>query len=148
MLHFIVPILLASTYTDNGWSCDPLKSTQIINTPAGITVQDKRLYGLYQDNHVYLCPQIMEDKKLMTIVYVHEYGHYIWFEKMTAKQRAEWENIKNTPDSFVSEYAIRSISEDFAETFAYTLLKKEVPKNDILKKKQEFIQGVLKTISR
>jgi hypothetical protein len=59
-------------------------------------------------------------------VFTHEYGHFVWYTKLTRQQRAEygnlWRQVKRT-GSLVTKYAADSEEEGFAETFAHYLRK-------------------------
>ena len=55
------------------------------------------------------------------LVIIHELGHIYWFEKMTDKERQEFKDLAKT--RYVSKNAEFNHLEDFAETFAYIVLK-------------------------
>lgn len=147
MLPFIIPIILSASFiTPDKWSCSPETSIQIVYTPEGITVLNRNLHGYYDipTSKIYLCPQILPDKSLTRLVYSHEYWHWFWNNKLTQYERNEWGKIKSTENSFISEYAKTNIFEDFAETFAYVLLKKEGLKwDEVLTIKKKFIRWII-----
>lgn len=51
----------------------------------------------------------------------HEYGHYVYYEKLSKEQRKEWRRISNLSEGYVSDYAMTNPSEDFAESYASTI---------------------------
>jgi len=59
-------------------------------------------------------------------VFLHEYGHSVWYTQMTHSQRADYRALwkRNRRDgSLITEYAGDSVDEGFAEAFAHYLRK-------------------------
>jgi hypothetical protein len=60
------------------------------------------------------------------LIFAHEYGHYVWEDRLTLGQRADyrrlWRSQRRT-HHLVSDYAADSVEEGFAEAFAHFLRK-------------------------
>jgi hypothetical protein len=59
-------------------------------------------------------------------VFTHEYGHFVWEEKLTQREQDDYFRIWNRQrraKRLVSPYADDSVAEGFAEAFAYYLRK-------------------------
>ena len=57
----------------------------------------------------------------------HEIGHYIYFTKLTAEDRAEYEKLFNDSNEFVSQYSKTNAAENFAEEFSWVSLTQVHP---------------------
>lgn len=62
----------------------------------------------------------------------HELGHKFYFEYMTDEQRKEYEELykialKEWSGSFIRDYAMTTVEEDFAENFAFMAMKINQP---------------------
>ena len=56
----------------------------------------------------------------------HEYGHHVWYTKLSKEQKQNYTNIYNEATEFVTTYAIEGgVKEDFAESFAYYMIGKK-----------------------
>lgn len=125
MLYFIVPIILSASFVlvDTGDSCTP--KTTVTITESKIISHTHSLNGYYnrETKKIFLCPQILADKELARHTYIHEYGHYLW-DTLSKEKQLEWSNLSGEKN-YVSKYSEKDIYEDFAETFAYFLLKME-----------------------
>ncbi len=56
------------------------------------------------------------------LVFTHEYGHFVWDEKLTADERGEYRRLwvhQRRAHHLVTEYAADSPEEGFAEAYAY-----------------------------
>jgi len=61
----------------------------------------------------------------------HEYGHYVWFKVLSAKDRERYTQIYNSADVYVSYYALEGgVGEDFPETYEALKVKPEIVPND------------------
>lgn len=63
------------------------------------------------------------------LVFLHEYGHFVWEEKLTRKDRIRYEHLwekQRRAGKLVTEYARDSSPEGFAEAFSFYLHKTEV----------------------
>lgn len=60
------------------------------------------------------------------LVFLHEYGHYIWNRKMSVAQRRQYHLIwdqQKADASMITPYASESVEEGFAEAFAFFIRK-------------------------
>lgn len=62
-------------------------------------------------------------------VLIHESAHYVWFEILSDKERAEYKILweKSKPDSFYSEYSKTNHLEGFAEDYTWISKGKSFP---------------------
>jgi hypothetical protein len=137
---FIVPIILASNFVSpNGSSCAWYNDIVLRN--GNIEIVQKRLYGYYENENIYLCPQLTPEEK--TYTYFHEYGHYVWHH-ITVEQQEYW--MKLWPES-LTKYGSENYVEDFAETFQFVILgKKYAWDSKVIRKKIRFMQLVIQSM--
>lgn len=94
---------------------------------------DDQVDGFFEfdDDHgvpptIYLRQSLpLEDARF---VFTHEYGHYVWEEKLTKDDRTDYVRIWNEQKknkSLVSGYARASVEEGFAEAYAHLLRNPE-----------------------
>lgn len=60
------------------------------------------------------------------LVFAHEYGHFVWSNKLTRQQRRDYRHLwwrQSRAGHLVTEYADDSPEEGFAESFSYFLLR-------------------------
>jgi hypothetical protein len=50
---------------------------------------------------------------------LHEYAHYLYYQKLSPSDREEWINISNSSEKYVTSYARKNAEEDFAETYSH-----------------------------
>src|SRR2546423_2625985 len=65
------------------------------------------------------------------LVFAHEYGHYVWDNKLTEKQRSEYRRIwakQQRAGKLVTEYAADCVEEGFSEAVSHFLLRPSVLK--------------------
>ncbi len=58
------------------------------------------------------------------LIFTHEYGHFIWLEKLSKQQRGVYQRLwrqQKRVHHLVTEYAAESVAEGFAESLAYFL---------------------------
>ena len=67
----------------------------------------------------------------LSMVLAHEYGHFVWFERMTAAQRKAYREVwtkDKRSDQLVSTYATVSPREGFAEAFSWYIYRQRLLK--------------------
>lgn len=98
MFHFIVPIILSASYVQpvTNLPCEPRLT--IAETSSGITWKEESLGAYYSisQQKIYICPQVLSDKEQTKQVYLHEYGHHLYFTKLTEEQKKEWSKISKS----------------------------------------------------
>jgi hypothetical protein len=86
----------------------------------GSVARGERLAGLYRDpaREITLAEDMSDEDARET--FLHEYGHYVWYHRTTAKERHDYARIwKAHRSAPVSLYAANSCLDGFAEAFAY-----------------------------
>ena len=81
----------------------------------------------------------------ITSTFNHELGHYIWFCKMTNKERRTYQQIDDEVIYKVSDYSRKNIREDFAESYeAYkeNKLAEDSLKYKFIKTKEKMLLGI------
>jgi len=62
----------------------------------------------------------------------HEIGHYVYYNKLTAEDRAEYEQLFYSSDEYITDYSKTNAVENFAEEFAgitYTFVYEDFVSN-------------------
>ena len=109
------PIEIYSFLEEHGFKGVPVKIVynKSDKTPAWYKVKEKTIY---------LNNAIQQDKSVMELLW-HEYGHNLWYEKLTQEQRDSYKTIYQEAELFPTKYSIKGgVKEDFAESFAYYML--------------------------
>lgn len=77
--------------------------------------------GFYQNACPTITLRVSSPTADVSATFAHEYGHYVWMNVLSAKQRDQYRKIYDTQRSahrLVSQYAAVSVDEGFAEAFA------------------------------
>lgn len=89
-----------------------------------------RIVGIYiPERREITMPEDLEQEKCGR-VFLHEYGHYIWFNQTTTKQRHDFERIWKAHQVFAaSYYSTVSVEEGWAEYFSFYIFDPEYLKD-------------------
>lgn len=91
-------------------------------------------------NLIAVYPKEYTTNEVFTIS-AHEIGHYIYYKKLTEKQRQEYEKIFNSSNEYISEYSKTNAAENFAEEFALTT-RTYVYINSVSPSRKEFFKSI------
>lgn len=96
--------------------------------PMGVYAYEQDEFNGYvtpmRKNHRVLIHRIPDLKQFFHTLY-HEIGHHVFYEVITQKEKKRWVTEVYPESPFVTPYASRNASEDFAETYATYLLDNE-----------------------
>lgn len=82
-----------------------------------------------------------EDYRAIIELFVHEYAHILYHYNASVGQVFEdtfWQRASHNKDHFVSAYAMTDPEEDFAESFMYFVLDKQLKNNPVVMQKVHF----------
>jgi hypothetical protein len=79
-------------------------------------------------NQIVISPEKVNYSSIQD-VYLHEYAHYIWYQKLEPKERCYYTTIYDNATEFISDYAETNVEEDFAETLRFYLTNIPTPKD-------------------
>lgn len=86
-----------------------------------ITCPDNSVWAGQYDNQLNQI-KICENFPWREHIENHEFGHWVWFQRMTYQERERFKKLKD--DSCVTAYACTSKEEDFAENVRHILSNK------------------------
>jgi len=79
-----------------------------------------RIIGIYVPSRREITMPEDLDQSECGRTFLHEYGHYLWFEQSTTKQRHDFERIWKSHQAFAaSYYSTVSVEEGWSEYFSY-----------------------------
>ena len=103
------------------WNCT-YKIADYISYQTTTKENAPALYNI-NDQMIILRPEMITGSPIEHLW--HEYGHHVWYTKLSKEQRQNYTNIYNNATEFVTTYALEGgVKEDFAESFAYYMLGK------------------------
>ena len=120
------------------WNCS-YKIANYINYETTTTENAPALYDI-GNKKIILRPNLIKGS-LMRCLW-HEYGHFIWYEKLNTTERYNYITIYEKAEEIVTPYALEGgVEEDFAETVAYYKLQKF---NQIPKERKTYMSNLVK----
>lgn len=75
-----------------------------------------------------------DSKKLFYEILYHEIGHYVFYRIIGAKLKNEWIEKISPNSNYVSNYALKTTREDFAETYMHFILYGNILRGNIKEK--------------
>jgi hypothetical protein len=105
---------------------------------------DSNLTGSYNPytNNIIIFTKGREVTDVLNTAY-HEVCHYIFRYWLDEHQRDEYKSIFDGANSFVSEYAMESYSEDFAESCMIYLINQRGLSQDRAEFMKKYVEGLL-----
>ena len=77
--------------------------------------------GVFTDNPPQIYLRVSDPAQIDYATFAHEYGHYVWFDRLTDSDRKRYKSIyerQKAAHRLISDYAGESLEEGFAEAFS------------------------------
>lgn len=83
---------------------------------------DGDIDGVFENVPPCITLRLPPDGILNDLTFAHEYGHYVWFDLLSERDRERYRALydrQRAAHSLVTDYAADSVEEGFAEAFSY-----------------------------
>lgn len=101
---------------------DPYRETLNWLNNASVISESPHTKGMYLQGFRTIAIYNFNSKEQLFTILFHELGHYVYYTIIDSTVKKEWVTEVHTVKKYVSKYARRNASEDFAESYAQFLL--------------------------